>query len=146
MNLDNAEGKITISKPSGGGIDHDNEYVEIALIDSTSGIEFVSTRILMADFARALMGLSHVEMRFDFHPSLVGKTYEHKTLIVPFERRYAKESERIKIAAETLAPFEIDGWKGRVGDLFNGHRYTKNGQSVTFTRYVDSQPCDEGER
>jgi hypothetical protein len=129
------QGTITISRPQG----RDVSWIEITLHDELSGVEFATVYIDPANFAEALTGLGHVPCKFDLRPSLVGKKAEHKEEIVPFEGGgYVKPGlPRENAAAPYLAPFEIDGWKGRVDDLFNHHRHTPNGYRVTFVRYVD---------
>lgn len=62
--------------------------------------------------------------------------YEHKTESVPFKSRFGKGDAVAK--ARALAPFEVDGWKGRVDDLGNMHKSTGDGTGyhVVFTRHV----------
>lgn len=138
--LQNAEGSISITRPSYGD---EREFIEIALTDKLSGSEFCSVRILLDDFARALTGLGHVACRFDFHPAVVGMKYEHKTERVKRPTDYVERgADRERVAREAFAPFEVDGWRGRVDDLFNSHRHAGDGSMVTFTRHV---PVEESE-
>lgn len=138
MALKNAKGNLSISRPSYGGFD-DREFIEITFRDCSSGTEFVTARVKLDDFARALTGLGHLDMSFDFYPELVGKKYEHKTEIVPRPDVGYNDKNRNEIAAKAFAPFEVEGWKGRVDDLFNSHMRTKEGYRVIFTRYVEAQ-------
>lgn len=132
---DTMKGSLTISRPRGGS----TERVEIAVRDEMSGSEFVTVRISPADFAEALFGLAYVPCEFFHRPERVGLQYQHKEEFVPFadNRFYAHGSEdRQRIAAVAFKPFEVDGWQGRVDDLFNPHRRGQKGARVVFTRYV----------
>lgn len=131
-------GTLTISRPRGGD---GPDYAEIKVYDESSSTGFVTVRVALEQFAEALFGLSNVECEFDLRAARVGKIREHKTEIVPLDGKgyYAYGSaERKQVAAAALAPFEVDGWKGHVDDLFNQHRHTPNGYRVTFVRYVDA--------
>jgi len=133
-NLHKLKGGLTISRPSGN---LDFAYIEIRVNDELSGSQFVSVRVPLAEFAEALTGLAHVDCEFDLRPDLVGMRRENKEEFVPGGIPYtAREAQQKIIAAELLAPFEIDGWKGREADLFNHHRRNSCGARVTFVRYV----------
>lgn len=133
------DGKISISRPQG----NDTDYIQIEFYDDASGTQFLTAQIALDVFAEALTGLGHSPCKFDLRPSLVGKLRQHKEETVPWGGRYVRESlERIDIASEAFAPFEVDGWTGRVDDLFNHHRKTANGYRVLFTRYVDAEPSE----
>lgn len=135
MNHKNLKGSLSIGRVRSNV---DDGYVSLTLHDESSGTEFVTVRISPESFAEALLGLSFVECQFDLRAERVGKIYEHKEEIVSFDGGYAAPGlPRENAAAPVLAPFEVDGWKGRVDDLFNSHRRTKDGYRVTFTRYID---------
>lgn len=128
------KGSVSTNRPRGSG---NPEYAQIDVNDELSGTRVLTVRIPLKDFAEALFGLAHVECEFDLNPDLVGKKCEHKQEMVPIEDglRYADRSS--PLAAKALAPFEVDGWKGRVDDLFNPHRRGGNSARVTFVRYVE---------
>lgn len=132
------KGGITISRPRGN---MEQDYIEISVIDNLSGTQCVTVRIGLATFAEALTGLGHADCEFNFRPELVGMRRENKNEVVPCDHLpYAKEGlPRENLAAPLLAPFEVDGWKGRVDDLFNQHNRTKEGYRVTFVRYVPAK-------
>lgn len=133
MNHSKLKGRLTISRPRGGNSD----YIEISITDQSSGTEFVSARVGLTDFAEALVGLALVDCEFDLRPDRVGMKYEHKEEFVPCPISYARTAaDREKIAAKAFKPFEVDGWKGRIDDLFNPHRRNQEGARVVFTRYV----------
>lgn len=148
MSHKNLRGAITISRPRGRSA----ETIDICVIDELSGVEFVSVRISPANFAEALVGLARVECEFDLRPDLVGTVYEHKEELVPLPHDHyygTSRDKREQVAAEAFAPFEVDGWRGRVDDLFNPHRRGLNGAKVTFVRYVPRESSgkrSEGER
>jgi hypothetical protein len=126
-------GMISISRPQGDGCD----YISIEVNDKSSGVEFIELRISYADFAEAITGLSGIPITFKTRfLDKIGKLREHKEVnVVTFVsyKRYTKEE-----ANAILAPYEVDGWKGRTDDLNNNHRRTKTGYNVTFVRYVDA--------
>lgn len=129
------KGGLTISRPRGN---LESDYVEISVSDKLSGSQCITIRIGLATFAEALTGLGHADCEFDFWPELVGMRRESKEETIKSEHLpYVKEGPlRENLARPLLAPFEVDGWKGRVDDLFNQHRRTKEGYRVTFVRYV----------
>lgn len=128
-------GQITISRPQRSD---DRKYIQIEFHDGSSGVNFLTVRVDLADFAETLTGLARNPCEFELRPELVGKIHQHKEEFVPCKERYvSNESDRAIIAAEALEPFEVDGWKGRAGDLFNPHRRNQEGARVTFVRYVE---------
>jgi len=130
------KGQITIGRPSYSDIDHP-EVITIRFRDEASGTEFLEVDVPIASFARALTGLGHQDCEFELRPKNVGKRHEHKEEIVPVTQSYIPHDKRKQIGASILKPFEVDGWKGQVDDLFNHHRHTPKGQRVVFHRYVD---------
>lgn len=135
MNHKKLKGGLTISRPQGS---HGPPYIELSINDDLSGSQFVTVRVSLAEFAEALTGPGHVECEFDFRPDLVGLRRETKDeWIAGDPLPYAREGlPRENLAAPRLAPFEVDGWKGRVDDLFNHYRRNREGARVTFVRYV----------
>lgn len=131
----NMKGSITISRPRGS---HGPEMVYVELTDELSGTRVVTAKIPVEQFADVLFGMAYTPCVFDFYPELVGLKYEHKEEFVPFDNPgyFQPGEEREKVAAKVFTPFEMDGWKGRVDDLFNPHRRGKNGSRVTFVRYI----------
>lgn len=104
-----------------------------------SGSQFVEARIFLKEFAELITGLSRVDCEVDFRPDLVGKKREHKEEVVPFKGFHIQsEAKGKQAAAKALKPFEVDGWKGHVEDLFNGHRGGQGRYRVRFVRHVES--------
>ena len=89
-------GAISISRPQ--GYDGDG-HISISIEDSEASVEFLRCRVPLADFARALTGLSSVPMTFDVSGlENVGKTQEIKT--IEFEIPDSEYKDRAKVAAK----------------------------------------------
>jgi hypothetical protein len=66
----------------------------------------------------------------------VGKVCETKTEVIPFRGSAYNAKQKAKAIA-LMSKFETDGWRGDQSDLFNHHRWTRDGGvSVGFTRFV----------
>jgi hypothetical protein len=137
----NLKGSISIKHPH---FSDGRQLIHIELIDEKSACPAIEVHLGLADFADALTGRGLVECDFDFNNSgVIGMVYEHKEELVPIpEMLFRDDDKRI---AEVLAPFEVDGWKGRTRDLVNHHCHSRKGTqnyaSVVFTRHV---PAKEG--
>lgn len=138
MNHKKLKGGLSITRPSGNV---GPEYIQISVNDDLSSTQFVTVRVPLAAFAAAITGLGHVECEFDLRPDLIGMKRENKEEWIASEPLpYTMEGlARENLAAPLLAPFEVDGWKGRVDDLFNHHRRNREGARVTFVRYVEPE-------
>lgn len=145
MKHEKMKGRVNIARPRGSG---EPEYVQIEVNDELSGANFISIRIPIKEFTEALFGLAQRPCEFDLRPDLVGLKHEWKEEFVPFEdwTFYRDYGDRNEVAAEVFAPFEVDGWKGRVDDLFNHHRRGKGGARVVFVRYVPVEAAQTGEK
>lgn len=131
------KGSVTISRPQRSD---DVRYIQIEFTDESSGVNFLTARVGLEEFAETLTGLARNPCEFELRPSLVGKIHQHKEEFVPCKDLYVNNaSDRAIIAEKALAPFEVDGWKGRADDLFNHHRRGRNGARVTFVRYVEPE-------
>lgn len=112
----------------------------LSVTDQSSRVTFCELTMTGAQFADILTAMTTTDVDCDADAlHLVGTTREHKSERVPFG--FASSRNRAKAKA-ALAPFEVDGWIGRVDDLFNGHRRcgTQDNpmQTVAFERWVDS--------
>lgn len=131
------KGSITISRPQRSD---DARYIQIEFNDESSGVNFLTARIGLEEFAETLTGLARSPCEFELRPSLVGKIHQHKEVIVPYSGGYIPVGEtRRTVAKQALAPFEVEGWQGRTDDLFNHHRKIAEGYRVTFVRYVEPE-------
>jgi hypothetical protein len=133
------DAQLTISRPQYGD---GRKMIVIRLDDVLSSCGIVDIYIKPEDFAECLTGLSMVPCTTEVDLDRpIGKKREHKREIVS---RPEFDRKNLKAAAQLLAPYEIDGWKGDLSDLFNSHRWVlaEDGQwgvSVQFVRHVESQ-------
>lgn len=121
------------------GVVHSNkppyDWVELSIEDKTSGVIVAEVSIGIEDFGRLLaqQGIEGTVQLFDsLH--LIGKTSETKTLEIEINGDDIPGS---------LAPYEVDGWKGSTRDAENTtHRtvkYLKDRRrimTIGFHRYV----------
>jgi hypothetical protein len=134
-----AKGKITISRWSGGAR---GGGISIELTDETSGTRFLNVEMSIEDFGGAITGMSYMDCEFGLRAQNVGKIRESKSMVIPFKNTDYKKREEDEITS--LAPFEVDGWRGSHGDLGNHHRSAwvdADGwhcYRVNFTRFVDA--------
>ena len=114
-----------------------DRLIRIALIDESSGVQFLEMNIAPEQLGLALTGLGHQEFTYELHsPELVGMKVERKNELVPWNGPYGSVSPEALTAA--LAPFETDGWMAYRDDLTNHHMRRGDAiQSVGFHRYVD---------
>lgn len=129
------KGSVVITRGS-------DDRVRISVRDSEACVEFCEVDLSLGEFAlavtaQAVSGVKVIVRGLD----LVGTKHEVKTEFVPHTTQYScRAGDRKAIAAAAFAPFEVDGWKGRSDDLFNGHRMAEKdgvrGARVTFTRNV----------
>ena len=142
MSTKTLPGKITISRP----IDSHaaSEYISITIQDRLSHNRVVEVRVPLDNFSKALTGQGYLDCELKYpDQSRIGKKNEVKKEFVPFHE-YNPTEEQLTSALE---PFEVDGWKGRRGDLTNHHKYAVKdgdvkGQWVVFERYVETQEED----
>ena len=88
------DGDISFSRPQGGSYDETGRggHVNIAVKDANSRIEFLRVEVRLADFAEALMGLSHVPVKLNVRSlDLVGKTRITEPARFTLKRAYLKE-------------------------------------------------------
>jgi hypothetical protein len=132
-------GKFTISRVQSNVGD---DYIQIQFVEVNSGARFVAARIDLESFALAITGQASLPCDLDIRGlDRLGKKHEVKTEIVSYEGARFTDDLRVDPAAiAALAPYEVDGWKGRVEDLFNHHNRSGPLCRVTFDRWVDGQP------
>lgn len=134
----NIKAKISISRVRGNF--HIDKPVEIRLMDDSSGVTFAEISVSLENFSEALFGLSHVECDAEVYPDApLGKVVETKTELIPRPAYTSVKypEERKALAAKLFKPYEVDGWRGYVDDLFNMHRANGDNMMVTFSRFVD---------
>ncbi len=136
MNFKNLKGKISIHRFSGN-----RSGICIEIEDETSHTRFLRLEMNAEDFGNAVTGASSRPCVFEIAPDNINKIHEHKRENVYFKPKSHKRDDAA--AQKALEPFEVDGWTGRIDDLFNYHNIVGDDvRSVTFHRYVDKQPDD----
>ena len=139
------KGNITISKVTqskGPG------YISITISDENSHCTIVNVEVPFEQFALAITGLGHQPCALEYYEGApIGKVRECKTELIEAPG-YVPVLEREAIGRSILAPYEVDGWKGYVDDLFNSNKSvrTKNPDDpikrrVGFSRYI-SKDCE----
>ena len=141
----NIHASISISRIQERGVP---DCIHVRVEDETSGCTFLDLELSLADFALAITGLSGMRCKGRiWMDAPIGKQRQVKEEWVERPAEYVKSKDEQAVAAKAFAPYEIDGWKGRVSDLFNHHRRSKinkhgeGGYKVVFTRFVD--PVEE---
>jgi len=125
------KGHISISRRTGGGVP-DSIHIEIE--EDNSSITFVDFELTLEAFTQAITGHGNVPGKLTVRAlDRVGWTAENKTEEVPYDL-YSDERN----PKEALAPFEVNGWRARKGDLDNMHCKVpgKKAQRVVFFRHV----------
>jgi len=117
-----------------------DDYIRIALLDSKSSVEFLSVEISLENFAKCITGMANCPVQFGIRATdKIGKQLEvkHEVIEVPDDHLMRESPGEIEKA---LAPYEVDGWKGRSRDALNFHnRVSENKYKVCFFRWVDSE-------
>jgi hypothetical protein len=132
--------QLTVFRPQRGD---DREEIVIRLEDVISSCVIANIHISLEEFARVLTGRSNIDCTAEiFLDSPVGKKRECKDEVIVPRPKFDQENK--KAISRVLAPYEVDGWKGREDDLFNSHRWRQaadgqDGISVSFVRYVDPE-------
>jgi hypothetical protein len=127
-------GKITISRFSGS-----HEGVMIELRDETSGTVALRAEMTIEEFGYAITACAARPCTVEWFDAPIGKRCEQKSEALPRPDWSMTKPESAAQAEALLAPYEVDGWKGRTSDLFNHHNWTKDNRvRVSFFRYVDA--------
>lgn len=123
---------------------HEPDCIHIRVEDETSGCMILDLEMSLAAFAQALTGLSGMKCEGVLYKDApVGKQRQVKEELVSRPKKVTLENQEA-VAAKAFAPFEVDGWQGRVSDLFNHHRRVEINTAneeiyrVVFTRFVDA--------
>lgn len=124
------KGELTISRYSS------TDTIKVTVYDCASGCEVAEIELSAKDLAMALTGLGNVDCSFELHAKYAGMEYQHKTVEIQVPVSTGRISN--EQAKDLVAPFEIEGWLGRLSDLSNPHRRNKDGTyKVHFGRYMD---------
>lgn len=113
--------------------------IGIQVEDEDSGVRFLEIEMNAEQFGNAITGQGNTECEFELRGTqYVGMISQNKTELIPLgDKEYIVKSAARK--AELLAPYEVDGWKGRERDLENHHNYDNKTNSirVSFDRFVE---------
>lgn len=127
------KGTITISRVQSS---HEDDYIEVRLIDEDAAIAFAETKIGMKEWGDAVSGRGYVPVEIEIRGlDKIGTHYESKTEIVPYTKLAFSNAEKLA-AIRAMKKFEVEGWRGDESDLFNHHRLRDQGIAVTFRRNV----------
>ena len=142
------KGKLTIGKVTCCG-SPEEDYIHIAIEDSTSSIQFVTVKADLETFTRALFGLGNVPIEFELLGiERVGKRYEHKTVQVSIPNAPDGVGLLDKDIDQAVGCYEVDGWRGSREDCKNHHRHIRQSNTmrkdrtyqvyeVLYVRWVD---------
>jgi len=116
--------------------------------DSTSGTRIADISIDMEQFAFLVSGLHGIEADCELYSlENVGKVYEHKVVNIDAPTDMPRKvDDDVESIEDLLSPYEVDGWKANVSDLFNHHKRDARGEGdlrqhfykVGFGRFVDA--------
>jgi len=133
------EGKATvvITRRTTGNVE---DVVIISIMDEASRAN-VEARLSLTEFARAVTGcyVDHAYAEWAATERL-GTVREVKTIEVPWDYS-ASHQEPLAAKKAALAPYETDGWRGRIEALDNSHNTVHNKAKcrVGFTRWVKKE-------
>jgi hypothetical protein len=137
------DARVTITRNS-------RDEIWIYIQDYRASANIVEVKMTTEAFALAVTGLGSVEATAEFNDSgNVGMVAQNKTEMVPIPS--SGKTRGGEWEAKALAPFEVNGWRARSGDISNHHRWSrdKNGQewqSVVFFRHVTVEAAEAEER
>lgn len=87
---------------------------------------------------------SGVDCEFEVRTTGIGQRREHKEIHVPIisSKGQNEWGSRSEIAKQSVAPFEVDGWKASSNDFGNQHKHNGDGYRVGFSRLVPASDKD----
>jgi hypothetical protein len=146
MDKKKLSGRISISRIS----DLHGEFIRIALEDETSGVPFLEVGMSLENMAQAVTGRGYVPCEFVLRGTeLLGLRKEVKKELVSIPNLTGmSEENRVRTIKDHFAPFETEGWAGRVSDVFNWNNRVRGDEfmetfNVTFVRYVEMTNTEE---
>lgn len=121
----------------------------IEIEDEVSGIRFATLHLDSEAVANLVTGRG-ARCELELQLRNVGCKHEVKEVLVPslpiLSSGQGWEKRREGIAAASVLPFEVDGWKARSGDFGNHHCGSEDkGYLVVFFRHVPSTAEDIAE-
>lgn len=129
-------GRFSISRPRGAA---ECDYIEVEIVDESSGVRFLQVQVKYADFALALTSLE-VGCKYELHGAEdVGKVREtrYEEVFIPDSIFFGDRESLAQVAVEALE----SGWVGNVQDALNHHKEIRREeggrvQRVLYTRLV----------
>ena len=120
----------------------EDDRIVLEIHDVKSGVVLMKVSMTYAEYGVLAAGGRSTDCELTlFRTDLAGATRETKTEAVDINK-YGYSHEKAD-AKKAVAPFEVDGWKARISDVFNGHRSFNKGDrrfsNVVFVRFVDSE-------
>ena len=118
----------------------DTRGVEICIEDGSSGLVVLRVTLTPDQFFKMMSKLGHVPCKAGLsRDERIGMQAEVKTVFVASE-----DNPDDKAIEKALAPFEVDGWKGRRRNMKNWHNHMhgEGGYSVVFDRWVPREEAD----
>lgn len=138
------EAKVSIHRMHGGDGTHP---IRIEIEDATSGTRVCEISMSLENFAEAITGLSACKAKGHLWDGPVGYKSEYKIVNIFMPSGYVRTENQKAVGGKYLAPYEVDGWKGRVDDLFNHHKNSgENTYRVSFHRHVHPETGEPWER
>lgn len=142
-----SEGNITITRPSGGDAT-DNPYISIEVQDNRSRVRFLSLKVNMADFAKAITGFGHTPCRIEVSDLERVAMFKHSTTVwekYEYDHKEDSEVRKKKIIEKALKDLkkvsDFKDWQYDCDDLGNHNRRTKEGTyAITFCRFSETPP------
>lgn len=127
------KGHITISRTSGTRRGDD---VRICIEDHNAGVVACEVKMTLENFAKAITNQGFIDCVVEFNDSgKVGTQRENKTELVPVPEKRSYDN-REGWQEKSLAPFLVDGWYPRSGDINNHHRQRRDENGNTFQEVV----------
>jgi len=128
------QGKLSISRVHCG---HGDDYMNLSIVDESSGVQFVDVQIDIKTFMDVLTGMARQPCEFELRrPDRVGMIKEGKTVLMPQPEWNATDEDIEKL----FFPFEINGWVGTRENIKNHHNYRGDRVQVSFHRFVEPSP------
>ena len=138
------DGHISISSVQSN---REPNYISIEIGDRKSHITMIRVKISYEDFGKVVTGRGYTDCKFDLSDTKnVGKICENKVENVDFgDDDKSHDDDFIR---QTIARYEVNGWRGVDSDAKNHHRWVGNKTNIrriSFFRFVDDVAEKDGE-
>lgn len=140
------KGRISISRTLSSS---KGSFITLEIKDETSRCRIIQAEIDMEVFGPLVTGASAQPCEVEVYLGCpLGQVRETKTEYIA--RPECNYEDKKKVGRTVLAPYEVDGWKGYVDDLFNNHKRQGPAsahaglQAVSFHRFVEPPETADG--